>query len=243
MSQTIGILGGMGPEATVYMYESIIKNTRIKRDQDHIPVIILSNPQVPPRTEAIFNKAPDPTPILVKGAKTLQRAGADFIIMPCITAHYFLSGVTSQTPVSFISLLEESLQWTLKELTGIKKVGILSSTGTLKSQLFHKTFARGDIDIITPKEKEQVQVMEAIFGPQGVKAGFTTGFSQETAVRTANSLIQRGAEAIIAGCTEIPLILKPQSIPVPLIEPMSLAARAAIKKAGYPLREKIILPR
>ncbi|MBS3819141.1 amino acid racemase [bacterium] len=243
MSQTIGILGGMGPEATVCMYESIIKNTRVKKDQDHIPVIILSNPKVPPRTEAIFNKAPDPTPILVKGAKTLEQAGADFIIMPCITAHFFLSRITSQIHVPFISLLEESLQWALNELTGVKKVGILSSTGTLKSQLFHKTFAREDIDIINPEEKEQVQVMEAIFGPHGVKAGFTTGFPEKTAVRIANSLMERGAGAIIAGCTEIPLILKPQSIPVPLIEPMSLAARAAIKKAGYPLREKITLPK
>lgn len=241
MSQTIGILGGMGPEATVYMYESIIKNTRVEKDQDHIPVIIFSSPKVPPRTDAIFHKAPDPTPLLIKGAQILDQAGADFIIMPCVTAHFFLSGITSQTNIPFLSLLEESLRWTLKELKGIEKAGLLSSTGTLKSQLFQKTFSRGDIQIVTPEENEQAQVMEAVFGPQGVKAGFTSGFPKETAVGVANSLIQRGAQAIIAGCTEIPLVLKPQSLSVPLIEPMTITARAAIKQAGYPLREKIIL--
>lgn len=237
MSKTIGILGGMGPEATAYMFELIIKNTQVEKDQDHIPVLIFSNPKIPPRTDAIFKKAPDPSPLLVDGANILKQAGADFIIMPCLTAHHFLSRITSQLPLPFLSLVEESLNWTLKEIPWIKKAGLISSTGTLESGIFHETFTRESIQVITPEKDEQKQVMEAIFGARGIKAGFTSGPPQKTIVHTAQRLIQRGAEAVIAGCTEIPLVLKPSALSVPLIEPMKITARASIKKAGYKLRE------
>ena len=82
MKKTIGMLGGMGPEATEYMFGLIIRNTRVEIDQNHIKVIIYSNPKVPPRTDAIFGTGPSPTPHLVEGIKALKQAGADFIIMP-----------------------------------------------------------------------------------------------------------------------------------------------------------------
>ncbi len=86
------------------------------------------------------------------------------------------------------------------------------------------------------EEKEQETVMEAIYGSQGIKAGHTTGKSKEMIVNAAKILIGRGAEAIIAGCTEVPLVLKPEDIPVPLIEPMEIVAKASILKAGYELK-------
>ena len=108
MTKTIGILGGMGPEATEYMFGLIIKNTKVLEDQDHIHVIINSNPKVPHRTEAVFNKGPSPTPRLIEGIKILKQAGADFIIDPCVTAHYFLPEVAKAVDFSLLSLLEES---------------------------------------------------------------------------------------------------------------------------------------
>lgn len=232
MKKTIGILGGMGPEATSLMFELIIKNTKAKTDQTHIPVAIYSNPKVPPRTDAILKTGPDPTPHLIKGAKKLMEAGADFIIMPCVTAHYFLPQVTKQIKFPFLSLLDESLKWASEKIPGLKKAGIVSSTGTLISQLFHKTFAGAGIEILGPTTEEQDQVMEAIFGNKGIKAGFTSGFPKDIIVGTAKNLIDRGAEAVIAGCTEVPLVLEEKDISVPLIEPMKITAIASIVKAG-----------
>jgi len=236
MTQTIGILGGMGPEATEYMFDLLIKNTKVLEDQDHIPVIIYSNPKVPHRTDAIFKKGPSPTPLLIEGVKLLNQAGANFIIVPCVTAHYFLPEVAKAVSFSYLSLLDESLKWAQAHIPALKKVGLISSTGTLKSGLFHTAYKGAGIEVIGPEEKEQETEMEAIYGPQGIKAGYTTGKSKEMIVNAAKILIGRGAEAIIAGCTEVPLVLKPEDIPVPLIEPMEIVAKASILKAGYELK-------
>jgi len=234
--KTIGILGGMGPEATCYFYKLIISRTKAEKDQDHIPTIIYSNPRIPPRTEAILKKGPSPAPLLKEGLKRLFKAGADFIVIPCITAHYFLPEITSKQKFPLLSLLEESLTWTKDNLPQIKKAGLISSSGTLESKLFHEAFRKGAIEVIEPTHNEQQLVMEAIFGKKGIKAGFTAGKPRRIIIDICQKLIERGAEAIIAGCTEVPLVLKKKSISVPLIEPMRIAAEASIIKAGYQLK-------
>lgn len=235
MKKTIGILGGMGPEATLYMQSLILKKTNARKDQDHIKTIVFSNPEVPPRTDAILKTGPSPVPYLVEGVKALIQAGADFIIMPCVTAHYFIPEVMTQVEFQFLSLLEESLKWTLNNIPDIKRAGIISSTGTLRSKLFHDTFQAKDIDLFSPSEEEQTLVMEAIFGEKGIKAGFTTESPRDNIIRIAHDLIQKGAEAVIAGCTEVPLVLNDRDIPVPLIEPLAIMAEASVIEAGYEL--------
>jgi aspartate racemase len=236
MKKTIGILGGMGPEATAYFYELIIKKTKVEKDQDHIPTIIWSNPRIPPRTDAILEQGPSPVPLLVEGVRRLRKAGADFIVMPCVSAHYFYDEVLAREDFPFLNILDEALKWTNKNLPELKKAGLISSTGTLRSRLFHEAFKKEGIDVIGPEDQEQEKVKEAIFGRKGIKAGYTEGEPGKIIVDTAHTLIDRGAEAIIAGCTEVPLVLKEEDIPVPLIEPMSAMAEAAILKAGYELR-------
>lgn len=236
MKKTIGILGGMGPEATAYFYELIIKYTRAEKDQEHIKTIIYSNPEIPPRTDAIQKTGPSPTPLLVKGVKRLRNAGADFVAMPCVTAHYFYPEVREQVDFPFLNLLEETVKWAQKEIPELRKAGLVASTGTVQSGLFHKAFADAGIEVTAPDEEGQTEVMAAIFGEKGVKAGFLTGFSKETLVNAARILIAQGAEAIIAGCTEVPLVLKDEDIPVPLIEPLRIMAQVCIQEAGYALR-------
>lgn len=236
MKKTIGILGGMGPEATAYFFSLIIKDTAAARDQDHIPVIIYNLPQVPERTAALLGKGPSPVPLLRKGIRRLGRAGADFIVIPCITAHAFLPEIKTAGRVPILSLLDEALALSRKKIPKLKRAGLLASTGTLRSGLFHKAFATAGVEIINPTDKEQAKIMEAVFGKAGIKAGFTRGQARRLILNAARRLIRRGAQAIIAGCTEIPLVLKDEDISVPLIEPMRIAARAAIVKAGYNLK-------
>ena len=236
MKKTIGILGGMGPEATAYFYEQIIQQTKAETDQDHIKTLIYSNPKIPPRTDAILESGPNPTPLLVEGFQRLKDAGADFVVMPCVTAHYFYPGVKDQVDIPFISLLDEAVKWAKNAIPELRKAGLVASTGTLESKLFHDVFSIAGVEIIHPEEAEQNKVIEAIFGPEGIKAGFTSGFPKETLVSIAKVLIARGADAIIAGCTEVPLVLKEQDIPVPLVEPLRITARACIIEAGYELK-------
>ena len=233
MKKTIGILGGMGPEATAYFYELIITHTKASKDQEHIPVIIFSNPKIPPRTDALLKKGPSPLPLLREGVKTLRNAGADFIVMPCVTAHFYYPELVKQEKMLFLNLLDESLRYVKKNFPGLRKAGLIASTGTIESQLFHQKFAERSIQILVPLKKEQEQVMDAIFGKEGIKAGFSTGYPKKTIRAVASKLITRGAEAIIAGCTEIPLVLNDRDIKVPLIEPLRITALSCIKFAGY----------
>lgn len=236
MKKTIGILGGMGPEATAYFYELIVKNTKAEKDQEHIHVVIESNPEIPPRTDAVLEQGESPLPYLIEGVRTLRGAGADFIVMPCVTAHYYYNEIVAQEKISFLNLLNETLLYAVRKIPELKIAGLISSTGTLKSKLFHETFEKEGIEVINPNDGEQEKVMEAIFGTQGIKAGFRTGRCKEIIHGAAETLIRRGAEAVIAGCTEVPLVLKEADISVPLIEPLQILAEASILMAGYEVK-------
>jgi aspartate racemase len=236
MKKTIGILGGMGPEATAYFFTLIIKSTKAEKDQEHIPVVIYSHPEVPPRTDAVQGEGPSPLPYLLEGVRVLKEAGADFIAMPCVTAHHFYNKILAEVRVPFLNLVDETVLYALRKAPEMKKVGLIASTGTLKSRLFHEAFGKEGVEIAEPTDEEQAQVMEAIFGKEGVKAGYTSGKSQEIIQSTAQALIRRGAEAVIAGCTEVPLVLKEGDVDVPLIEPLQILAEVSVQMAGYELK-------
>jgi aspartate racemase len=227
----------MGPEATGYFFDLIIKNTEARCDQDHVPVLIWNNPRIPPRTDAIFRKGKSPLPLLEEGVKILCRAGADLIVMPCITAHHFWPRVSSRERFDFVDLIAETRLYVRKNLPGLRRLGLIASSGTIRAKLFPKAFAADGICIINPEPREQRRVMTAIFGPRGIKAGFTTGGPRRTIQTIARKLVARGAEAIIAGCTEVPLVLKEEDLPFPLVDPLRIAARACIARAGYKIRK------
>lgn len=237
--KSIGILGGMGPEATAFMYHLFIKNTKVKTDQDHPLIIIYSNPKVPPRTDAIFKSGEDPVPYLIKGVSILKKSGADIIVMPCVTAHYFIQDVMKKLNFNFISLVDEAVKWTIDKMPNIKKIGLLSSSGTIKARIFHEAFEKRKIKLLTPLKSEQKIVMESIFGNRGIKAGYKTGISRENILHIAHSLLNKGAEALIAGCTEIPLVFKEDDIDVLYIEPMHITVESALKAAGYKIEKNI----
>jgi aspartate racemase len=236
--RTIGILGGMGPEATARMFELIIKATAAEKDQDHPKVIIYSNPEVPPRTDAIFRSGPSPVPLLIEGFQALKRAGAHFMVMPCITAHHFLNEVRHAIDFDLINLVDETRDCICGLEPAVHKVGILASTGTIQGEIFDNVFERAKLEIVRPNKKIQKTVMKAIFGPKGLKAGFVHGETKALLVDAAGELIQKGAEVIVGGCTEIPLALHGEDLPVPFIDPMQCAAVAAVRRAGYPVRGK-----
>jgi len=235
--KTIGILGGMGPEATAYFFDLVVKNTRAFKDQNHVPVIVCNLPAIPDRTAAILRGGPSPLPLLVRGAKALHRAGADFAVIPCVTAHYFHSALAGRSPIPVVHLLDETVADVRKRHPRIKTIGLLASSGTVVSRIVHDAFAAAGIDVLVPSEREQKRVMDAIYGKKGVKAGIKAGLPRKAVLDAAAGLIRAGAQGIVAGCTEVPLVLNEDDLPVPLIEPMLIGARACITKAGGRTRE------
>jgi len=236
MKKTIGILGGMGPEATGFFFDALIRQTRAAGDQDHARVLIWSDPSVPPRTEAILEGGPSPLPALLAGIRVLEKGGAGLIAMPCMTAHYWAPQIKARARVPFVDLVEEATRRAKKEIPGLKRVGLIATAGTARSGIFHRAFARRGVDMIVPDERDQARIMESIYAADGIKAGVKSGRARNAVVRIARKLAAQGAQAIIAGCTEIPLVLRAADLRVPFFDPMTIGAAVCLKRAGCRLR-------
>jgi len=229
MPRMIGVLGGMGPAATADFYQKIIRATPAKTDQEHLKVLIFSNPQVPDRTAAIRGEAPDPLPVLVAGAEVLVQGGADFIAIPCVTAHYYYEALQRAVSVPILHLVGETATAVVNEYPGLQRLGLLATTGTLESRLFEPYFEPRGFTILTPDPPVQASaVMEAIYA---VKHGEPLERPRRLILEAAEHLRVRGAEAIVAGCTEVPLIFQDGDLPVPVIDPTWILAQAAVRRA------------
>lgn len=230
--KTIGILGGMGPEATVDCYAKIIQNTPAKTDQQHLRVIIDSNPKVPDRTAAITGKGPSPVPILVDGCRTLQAAGADFIIMPCVSAHFYLAEIRQQIKLPILSIYDAVANAISSEHADIKTVGLMGTTGTISGGLFQKRLAAANCKTIVPDDIQQTRVMAAIYDIKNSASPRSRKQITAELVAVAQSLVSDGAQGMVAACTEIPLALEQQHLSVPYFDALTILARTAIIEAG-----------
>ena len=233
--KVIGVLGGMGPEATLDCFGKIIKNTPAQRDQDHLRVVIDSNPAVPDRTAAIVEDGPSPVPAMVEGCRALENAGADFIIIPCVSAHFFIAEIQQQANLPILSIFDAVAETIVQDYPEIEFVGLLGTTGTVKGGLFQKRLAREKIKTIVPDGAVQSKIMEAIYDIKNAAPSRTNSEITADLVAAAEGLIadkSNGAQAIIAGCTEIPLALGQQDLSVPFFDTLTILARAAILRAG-----------
>ncbi|BHH86112.1 cysteate racemase [Desulforhopalus sp. 52FAK] len=220
----IGIIGGMGPEATLDLFQKIITNSPAHNDQEHLPILIDNNPQIPDRTAFLINGGADPLPQLVASAKKLQAGGVEAICMPCNTAHYFLEDLEKEILVPFISIIESTYLAITHEMPTVKKIGLFATEGTIGTRIYHRVFEKGGIELIDISKEDQQMMMEVIYG---VKAG-----NIQDQVGKFQMLVEKiadcGAEAMIAGCTEFPLLLKSITPPVPFFDPTLILAKAVV---------------
>ncbi len=162
--KTIGILGWMGPYETVDLFQKIVMNTPDHVDQDHIKIIIYNNPKIPPRVLDVTQPATSPKSELINSAILLQQAGADFIIMPCHTAHIWFNDVKKEISIPFYSMVENTVQAVSLEYENLsnKKVLLLATETTVNSELYQKVFENTPFEIIVPNLREQKIVDHAI---------------------------------------------------------------------------------
>ncbi len=206
-----------------------------------IELVVVFNPETPDRTAAITKGAESPLPSLCDSARLLQQMGASHIVYACNTAHYFIPAVIracSQHPVlhvPIIDLIEAAAE--LAADAGLRRVGLLATTGTLEVGLYQEALRKRHIEVLVSTHDEQEGlVMEAIYGAHGIKAGMTTGIARQLAHEAARRLADRGAEGIILGCTELPLVLTRVRLQhsrqgILLIDPAKAVARR-LKRIG-----------
>jgi aspartate racemase len=230
-SLTIGILGGMGPAATVDIFSKIVRLTPAVKDEDHIRVIIDNNPKIPNRIAAYYGRGADPSPAMLASAQSLERAGADFIIMPCNTAHLFVKNFEKQLKVPFLSMVDTTIGYIRRKHPGVSKAGILGTTPTVESGLYRR-LEEINISLVAPeKELQNNAVMEAIFGLQGIKAGSNSIIPRELLLVAAAQMARNGAEIILLACTELPIVMRSDDVAVPLLDLNLILAEAAVNKA------------
>ncbi|PWC14459.1 aspartate/glutamate racemase family protein [Brenneria corticis] len=222
MNRLVGILGGMGPGATVDAMQKLIKNTPAYRDQDHIPMIAVSIPDIPDRTQCILDHSASPLEKMIQYMKILENAGAECIIIPCNTAHYWFNELKLHSRVDMISIIDAACQ-VIRDKK-IANVGLLATTATIKAQIYQRHLAESGIDCHIPPAAEQSAVMESIYAYKSGDA--EKAHSLLTPIK--DRLLRSGVEKIILGCTELPLILQQEIKHAP--ENYIDATEALIKK-------------
>ena len=243
----IGMIGGLGPAATVDLYDKITRAWPAKNDQEHFKVVVEQNPQTPDRTKALLEGGTDPTLALYHGAKRLQEDGCDYIIIPCNTAHAFLPFLERHLDTPFINMQQTTMD-EIKEKFGDKaRIGLLATTGTVRSGLYGEKAKAMGLPLFVPDEKHQALVMSAIYGPQGVKAGFTTGTCRDELLEAAKYMVQtHDCNVLILGCTELPLIVDEGDAEVGgrtvfFIDPTSALARRVCQVARKTIDERGVI--
>ncbi len=229
--RVIGVLGGMGPEATIAFYARVVSQTPAARDQDHLRVVIDSNPKIPDRTAAVLGQGESPVAAMAASIDVLQRAGADFVVIPCVSAHAFIDDLTARIRLPLLSILDAVAEH-IQAQAGIRRVGLLATAGTVRAGLFQRRLADAGVDVVLPGEDDQARVMAAIYS---VKASPSSAQREQATLslrEVAARLIARGAQGIVLGCTEIPLVFGAGDAPVPVFDSLMVLARASIRAAG-----------
>lgn len=232
----LGVVGGIGPLATADFMAKVVRVTKGRRDQDHIKMIVEQNPQIPDRTEYLVNGGMDPTIALFAACKKLESADADLIAIPCNTAHAFVDRIQPNVRIPILSMLDETMAQIATRFPQ-RTVGLLATSGTVQSSVYAKAAERAGISMILPDTTHQTGVMQAIYGERGIKAGYTDGECRDHLLSAVGHLAARGAEVIILGCTELPLVLAQEerfAIAgrfVALLDPTMLLATACVRYA------------
>ncbi len=235
MLKTIGIMGGMGPAATVDLMSRIISLTDAETDQEHIPMIVDNDTRIPDRTEAIMGRCESPVPEMLASAKRLEGAGADFIVIACHAAHCFVDDIKGRIGIPILDMPEETAK--LLKLKEVNKAAVLATDGTVQSGLFGHALERMGILTVYPDEEQQKLVMSLVY--EYIKKGRTDIPDSICGdmMNMIGDLSKQGAEALILASTELPIAFSIMGLRSDaFVDPTFILAKSAIRMAGARLR-------
>lgn len=202
MRRVVGILGGMGPEATVLLMQKVIDATPARDDADHVPLLVDQNPQVPSRiARLIEGTGADPAPVLVGMARRLEAAGAEALAMPCNTAHHFGPEIAAAVGIPFLDMVALSAAEAGRLCGAAGRVGLLCSPAVRRVGLFDKALAVHGLEPVYPRD--EAALLAAI---RQIKAEGPIALARATLAAASGELLEAGAEVQIVACTEFSLI-------------------------------------
>ncbi len=230
--KTLGILGGLGPIATMDLCRLIVNRTEANCDQDHINMIIFNHASIPDRTNFILGKSKDnPLIFMQEDAIKLEELGADFIVIPCNTAHYFYDEIKKCVDIPIVHMIDETVKFVKNK--NINSIGILATTGTVKTNLYQDFCLKYGIDFQTLDHKYQDDLMYLIY--DCIKAGKKANMDIFNEIIL--SLKEKNCDAVIMGCTELSVLKNMEKLNDFYIDPMEIVADLCIKACGKLIKE------
>lgn len=230
--KTLGIIGGVGPLATMFLGEMIVRRTKATKDQEHVHTIIDNDTTIPDRTAYILDQTKEnPIPYLTKDIEKLVSVGAEVICIPCNTAHSFYEEMQHSSPVPVLHMIRETAKQAAT--SGAKNVGILATDGTLTAGVYQKALLEVGIEPIIPDQETQHLVMSVIY--DYIKAGKDVTLQQWN--RIEEVMKSRGCDKIILGCTELSIVNKELKLSDLYIDSLIVLAESAIKHCGFEINK------
>ncbi|HSF97224.1 MAG TPA: amino acid racemase [Ornithinibacter sp.] len=228
-----GVLGGLGPAATVHFMHRVVELTDARNDQEHVDLIVWQHGSIPDRTAYLLGHGESPEPSLVADVVALERAGAHFVAVPCNTAVVWLEQMRAAVGIEVLDTVGESVSAAQRAVPGLARLGVLATDGTLLGGTYSAAAASVGIDLIVPDPDVQREVMAIVY--DGVKAGMPVSRSRFDAV--VEHVRGLGAEAVVLGCTELSVLHGQLGIDDPtIVDSIDSLARRVIERAGAPLR-------
>ncbi|MGE7600278.1 aspartate/glutamate racemase family protein [Lysinibacillus fusiformis] len=228
--QTLGIIGGVGPLATMFIGEMIVRRTKAQKDQEHLHTIIDNDTNIPDRTAFILdNTKENPVPVIIEDAKKLASIGADMIAIPCNTAHTFYDEIQEGSPIPVLHMIRETAK-RASEL-GAERVGILATTGTLTSHMYQDALEEYGITPVVPDNEMRAHVMSIIY--DYVKAG--KNVTQDDWQPIEDAMLALNCDRLVLGCTELSIVNRDLKLSNIYIDSLIVLAERAILACGYEL--------
>lgn len=233
MKKKLGIIGGVGPLATMFIGEMIVRLTKASKDQEHVHTIIDNDTSIPDRTAYILdNTKESPVPVMQRDAEKLASVGAEIICIPCNTAHTFYAELAEASPVPILHMIRETAKRAAQR--GAKRVGILATDGTLFSKVYQDALIEQGIEPVLPNKETQADIMSIIY--DYVKAGKDVTAAQWAAI--ANEMKALNCDKVILGCTELSIVNKELKLGDFYIDSLIVLAETAIEQCGYEVLKK-----
>lgn len=230
--KTIGIIGGMGPLATADLYKKITVNTAADCDQEQLHIVIDSNSAIPDRTKHIIADGADPVPEMTKSIRRLEQCGADFLIMPCNTAHFFYDRLCQISSVPILNMLNATVDHIKATFGSGKTVGLLATDGTIQSGIYDTYLEKAGMTVVKPV-KHQAKVMEFIY--DGIKKN-NLDIGIDGLMAAADEMSAMGADLFILGCTELSAATDYYRFDERFVDPLLVLAKKSIVEAGGRVR-------
>lgn len=219
----LGIIGGLGPMATAYFLQLLTQMSDAGTDQEHIEVYMVSRPSIPDRTAYLLGESEEsPLPEMAEAGKQLRRMGAELLVMPCVTGHYFHKEIERSAGIPMVDAIEETAAY-LQE-RNIRRAAILATDGTIKSGLFQRAIERRGMECFIPDAAGQKEIMDIIY--RDIKAGKPVHMRDFEMV--SGTLRLQGAEVILLACTELSLLKRDYQIGKGYLDVMEVLAAKTV---------------